>query len=137
MPHDKVRHKVFKYVLTVVDVASRFKEAQPLASKNSDEVARAFEKIYRRRPLKWPKLLQVDPGREFMGAVSRVMESHGTTIRRGHPEVHRDQVIVERFSRTLAKQLFGHQYAIEMDLPEGQRSVVWVQRLPEVVGCSR
>ena len=30
MPHDKVGCKVFKYVLTVVDVPSRFKEAKPL-----------------------------------------------------------------------------------------------------------
>ena len=90
MPHDKDGRKVFKYALTVVDVASRFKEAEPLTSKNSDEVARALEKIYKRGHLKWPKLLQVDPGREFMGAVTRMMESRGTTIRLGHPEVHRD-----------------------------------------------
>ena len=98
MPHDKVGRKVFKYVLTVVDVASPFKEAEPFTSKNSDEVAWAFEKIYKRGPLKWPNLLQVDPGREFMGAVSRVMESHETIIWRGHVEVHRDQAIAERFN---------------------------------------
>jgi len=44
MPHDKLPrgHKVFKYALTVIDVASRYKEAEPLTSKNSDEVAKAF-----------------------------------------------------------------------------------------------
>ena len=47
LPHDKLPrgHKVFKYVLSVVDVASRFKEAKPLTSKNSDQVALAFQKI--------------------------------------------------------------------------------------------
>ena len=63
------------------------------------------------------------------------MKSRGTTIRRGHPEVHRDQAIVERFNSTLAERLFGHQYAFEMRLPEGQRSVVWVKRLPAVVAA--
>ena len=53
MPHDKVGREVLKYALTVVDMASRFKEAEPLTSKNSDEVARAFETIYKRGPLKW------------------------------------------------------------------------------------
>jgi len=38
LPHDKLPRgrKVFKYVLTVVDVASRYKEAEPLTSKSSD-----------------------------------------------------------------------------------------------------
>ena len=61
------------------------------------------------------------------------MENHKTFIRRGRTEIHRDQAIVERFNRTLAERLFGHQYAAEMRLPEGQRSTAWVKRLPEVV----
>lgn len=66
--------KTYKYALTVVDVASRFKEAEPLTSKDSAEVARCFQKIYKRGPLRWPQLLQVDPGSEFMGAVTKEME---------------------------------------------------------------
>jgi len=31
--------------------------------------------------------------------------------------------------------LFGHQYAVEMLLPEGQRSTAWVKSLPEVVSA--
>ena len=135
LPHDKVGRSTYKYALTVVDVASRFNEAQPLTSKDSTEVAEAFKTIYARGPLKWPQMLQVDPGREFMGAVTKEMENHKTSIRRGHPEIHRDQAIVERFNRTLAKRLFGHQYAVEMRLPEGQRSRVWVKRLPAVISA--
>ena len=80
-------------------------------------------------------MLQVDPGREFMGAVTKEMEKHKTYIRRGRVDIHRDQAIVERFNRTLAERLFGHQYAVEMRLPEGQRSTAWVKRLPEVVSA--
>ena len=135
LPHDKVGRSTYKYALTVVDVASRFKEAQPLTSKNSDEVAKAFKTIYTRGPLKWPQILQVDPGREFMGAVTKEMENHKTSIRRGRPEIHRDQAIVERFNRTLAERLFGYQYAVEMRSNEGQRSTEWVKRLPSVVSA--
>ena len=137
LPHDKLPHgrKVFKYALTVADVASRHKEAEPLTSKSSDEVAQAFQKIYKRSPLKWPQMLQVDPGREFMGAVTKEMENHETFIRRGRTEIHRDQAIVERFNRTLAERLFVHQYAVEMRLPSGQRSSAWVKRLPKVVSA--
>ena len=137
LPHDKLPRgkKIYKYALTVVDIASRYKEAEPLTSKNSDEVAKAFQSIYRRSPLTWPNMLQVDPGREFMGAVTKEMEKHKTYIRRGRTEIHRDQAIVERFNRTLAERLFGHQYAVEMLLPESKRSTEWVKRLPDVVGA--
>ena len=142
LPHDKLPHgkKVYKYALTVVDVASRYKAAEPLTLKESDEVSRGFAKIYRHGPLKWPQLLQVDPGREFMGAVTKAMENNKTAIRRGRTEIHRDQAIAERFNRTLAERLFGHQYAVEMNTNSdmaklGSRSTAWVKRLPAVVSA--
>ena len=70
-----------------------------------------------------------------MGAVTNEMEKHKMQIRRGRVEIHRDQAIVERFNRTLAERLFGHQYAVEIRLPEGQRSTAWVQRLPAVLAA--
>ena len=96
LPHDKLPRgrKIFKYALTVVDVASRFKAAEPLTSKDSSEVSKAFQKTYK-GPLKWPKILQIDPERDFMGGVSREMAKHETRIRRGYVNVHRDQEIVE------------------------------------------
>ena len=80
-------------------------------------------------------MLQVDPGRKFTGGVTKEMEKHKTYIRRGRTEIHRDQAIVERFNRTLAERLFGHQYAVEMLLHEGKRSTKWVKRLPDVVSA--
>ena len=138
LPHDKLPHgkKVYKYALTVVGVASRYKAAEPLTSKESDEVSKAFQRIYKPGPLKWPQLLQVDPGREFMGSVTKVMQNNKTAIRRGRTEIHRDQAIMERFNRTLAERLFGYQYAVEMNMKNSnKRSTEWVKRLPEVVSA--
>ena len=120
LPHDKLprRRKVFKYALTVVDVASRYKDAEPLTSKDSTEVSKAFQSIYKRGPLLWPQLLQVDPGREFM------LAKHDVSVRRGRVDIHRDQGIVERFNCTLAERLFGYQYGVEMQLPNDKRSTV-------------
>ena len=42
LPHDKIRQKTYKYALTVVDVASRYKAAEPLATKEAKEVADAL-----------------------------------------------------------------------------------------------
>ena len=136
LPHDRPlrSRKTYKYALTVVDVASRYKEAEPLASKESAEVATAFSTIYKRSRLKWPKLLQVDPGREFMGAANKVMKAHNVKIRRGENALHRSQAIVERFNRTLAEKLFGHQYAQEyLAASSNARSREWVARLPDVI----
>jgi transposase InsO family protein len=115
LPHDRVGRRTYKYALTVVDVASRYKAAEPLASKEAKVVADALTRIYKRGPLKWPKLLQVDPGLEFMGAVSLLMAKHGVEVGRGRVDIHRDQGIVERFNRTLAERLFGQQYAQELE----------------------
>ena len=42
------------------------------------------------------ELLQVDPGREFMGAVNQLLSKHNVEVRRGRVDIHRDQAIVER-----------------------------------------
>ena len=136
LPHDKLPRgkKIFKYALTVVDVASRFKAAEPLTSKDSSEVSKAFRKNCK-GPLKWPKIFQVDPGRELMGAVTEEMKKDDVRIRRGNVNVHRDQGIVERFNRSLSERLFSFQYSQEMNMKSGERSTEWVKRLPEVVSA--
>ena len=91
LPYDTIKvgrtNKTYKYTLSLVDVGTRYKEAEPLTSKDSKEVAKAFEKIYSRH-LKYSKLLQVDPGREFMGVVTQLMDKHNVRIRRGRTEMH-------------------------------------------------
>ena len=134
LPHDKVRRKTYRYALTVVDIASRYKDAEPLSSKDSGEVAEALSKIYK-RVLKWPKLLQVDAGTEFMGVVTKTLKDKHTTIRRAEAEYHRGQSIVERFNKTLAERLFGYQYWKELEDPSGPRNREWTQRLPQVIAA--
>ena len=118
LPHDRVgssrKAKTFRYALTIVDVASCYKEAELLTEKSAVKVAKALSRVYKRGPLTWPRLIQVDPGREFMGAVNPLLAKHNVQVRHGRVDLHRDQAIVERFNRTLAERLFGHQYAQEM-----------------------
>ena len=130
LPHDKVGRKTYRYALVVIDVASRYKDAEALTSKESQEVAKAFEKIYKRK-LKWPKRIIIDPGKEFMGYVTKLMERHNVKIQRSEAGNHRAQAFVERANRTLGERLFSHQYSQEM-VSEG-RSRVWVNRLPSVM----
>jgi len=43
-----------------------------------------------------------------------MLAKQNVQVRRGRVDLHRDQGIVERFNRTLAERLLGHQYAQEM-----------------------
>ena len=43
LPHDRYEKKTNKYALNIVDVASRYKGAYQLATKNSKKVAQAFQ----------------------------------------------------------------------------------------------
>ena len=79
--------------------------------------------------------MQVDPGREFLGAFSEIMKENGIKIWRGRVDIHRDRAIVEPFNGTLAERPFRHQYVVEMKLAEGQRATKWVVRLPAVVSA--
>ena len=79
LPHDTVRRKTFKYALVVIDAASQYKDAEPLTSKESSEVAKSFEKIYSRK-LKWPARIIIDPGKEYMGHVTSLMKRHNVII---------------------------------------------------------
>ena len=131
LPRDKYKRKVYKYALQVVDLATRFKASRPLVTKSSSEVLSAFEQIYNNTPLTWPKLLQVDPGTEFKGVVTSAFTKHGTEIRRGVTNLHRNQAVVERFNRTLSERVFAWQYDKEMKT--GERCREWVKIIDKIV----
>ena len=80
LPHDNG----FKYVLAVVDVATRCKTAVPLVNKTSKTVADAFRSIYDTGLLKPPTQLSVDEGKEFFKDVTTYFKSKGTNIYRSH-----------------------------------------------------
>ena len=44
LPWDTVNRKTYKYALTVVDVASRFKQAEALITKSADAVTEAIKR---------------------------------------------------------------------------------------------
>ena len=114
----------------MVDIASRYKDAEALSSKESSEVAKAFQKIYSRK-FYWPEVLMTDPGKEFFGGVTTLMNKHKVKFQRSEARNHRAQSLVERANRTLSERLFSHQYVQEM-ITEG-RSVEWVKRLPALI----
>ena len=132
LPHDKFKKKTYKYALNIMDVASRYKGSYQSTTKNSKEVAQAFQWIYENTPLTYPKTLIVDDGKEFYGDTTKLMEKHDVMIQRGDPSQHQSQGIVKRFNRMLADRLLSCQYHKELEDPlKSNRE--WVSRLQNVV----
>jgi hypothetical protein len=125
LPHDNK----YKYALTVIDIASRYKEAQPLKTKKADEVSKAIDKIYDRSPLNFPETIMADKGHKFMGQFITLMKDNNVQIKRS---LNKKRVaFVERFNRTLSEKLFAHQYAEE--IKTSKTNTEWVYRLPGVI----
>ena len=134
LPHDKLKKKTYKYAINIVDVASRYKGSYQLTTKNAKEVAQAFQWIYENTPLKYPKTLIVDDGKEFYRDTTKLMEKHDVMIQRGDPSQHCSQGIVEKFNRTLADRLFSYQYHKELEDPlKSNRE--WVSGLQNLVSA--
>lgn len=96
----------YGYILTIIDVFSRFAFAAALKKKTAGEVATAFKKILKmskRRPLK----LHTDFGGEFYGKPFKNFLRENKII---HYSTHSDTkaAVVERLNRTLKGRMFKY-----------------------------
>ena len=133
LPHDTVYGNTYKYVLCVIDVASRYKTARPLKTKKASEVSDMLEDIYKKGPLKYPETFQCDNGSEFKGDVTKLLEKHNVKINRATTKYHhRFTAFVERMNRTLAERLFKIQDAQELNNPK-KDSKTWVKHLQNII----
>ena len=123
MPHNLFEGNTYKYILTGIDVASRYKVARPLMTKKSNEVAFVLQGIYKKGSvLKYPKTFQCDNGSEFKNEVTKLLEKHNVEIRRATTKYkHTHTAFVEAFNKEFAKLLFK-----PMDAPELQALNQWM-----------
>ena len=132
MPHNLFEGNTYKYILTGIDVASRYKV--PLRIKKSSEVAFVLEAIYKKGGVfKYPKTFQCDNGSEFKNEVTKLLEKHNVEIRRATTKYkHTHTAFVEAFNKELAKLLFKPMDAQELQDPE-KVSTIWVKNLSKIV----
>ena len=81
MPSDTLYGNKYKYILAGIDVASRFKIARLLRTKQARDVAEIIADIYKVGPLTFPKIFQCDNGSEFKGEVTKMLEKNEVKIR--------------------------------------------------------
>ena len=121
-------------MLTGVDVASRYKVARPLKTKEASEVAFVLEAIYKKGGVfKYPKVFRCDNGPEFKSDVTKLLEKHNVDIRRTTTKSkHTHTAFVEAFNEELAKLLFKPMDAQELQNPE-KVSTIWVKNVSSTV----
>ena len=109
MPHNVFEGNMSKYILSGVDVASRYKVAKPLTTKKSSEVAFLLGAIYKKKGglFKYPKVFQIDNGSEFKGEVTKLLEKHNVDIREATTKYrHTHTASVESCNNVLEHLLF-------------------------------
>ena len=95
----------YRYILTCIDILSKYAWAVPIKSKTSFNVIKAFEKIFQegRTPIK----LQSDGGREFNNSTFKdYMDKKGVHYFTTKNETKCS--IVERFNRTLKTKMWKY-----------------------------
>jgi len=94
------QNKGFKYLLTVIDLFSKFAWAIPLKTKTGKEMIASFLKLLRHRK---PNKLWTDAGKEFVNMeFKKFLTGNGIELYQTYNEGK--AVVVERFNRTLKEK---------------------------------
>lgn len=75
----------FKYLLVVVDVATRRADVEPLKDITTKDTMEGIKKIYKRKILNKPNMIQVDNGGEFKGDFLKWFNDNDIIVRYGRP----------------------------------------------------
>ena len=97
MPHNFFEGNTYKYLLSGVDVASRYRVAEPLTTKKSSEGRFVLGAIYKKGGLfKYLEVFQCDNASEFKVEVTKLLEKHNLDIRRATSKYkHTHMAVVE------------------------------------------
>ena len=111
----------YNYILTVIDILSKYAWAIPIKRKTGDFVTEALEKVFKDRK---PKLLQTDHGTEFINKrTQNLLKSLDIEWFESFNETKAQ--IVERFNRTLKDRMY--RYFTANDTKR------WISVLPDLV----
>ena len=114
-------------------MASRYKVARTLRTKQAAEVGEMIADIYKVGPLTYLKIFQYDNGSQFKGDVTKMLQKHEVKIRRVTTKYkHTHTAFIEALNKILAEQLFKVQDAQELNNPE-RVSSAWVKHLHVLV----
>ena len=101
-------NKGVRYLLTCIDVFSKFAWAIPCKAKSATEMVTAFRQLFKEAHPRRPSRLQTDKGKEFLN--SQVQTLLRDTYQIAHFYSWSDQkaAVVERFNRTLKSHMWRY-----------------------------
>ena len=128
MPSDRLYRNKCKYILSETDVASRYKVARPLRTKQMRDIAKMIADVHKVGPLTYPKIFQCEYGSEFKAEVTKMLEKRRVMIQCITKYEHMHMAFLEALNKLLAENLFKVQDAQELnDLKKV--SSTWVKHL--------
>jgi hypothetical protein len=117
----------YNWILTYVDLFSKFAQARPMKSKHVKNVMAAMDDIFKDIPASYrPRTIQADNGSEFKTQFEKHMKSK-YTIRVIHSQAYNpsSQGAVERFNKTIKSMIY--QFMTRFD------SKRWIDLLPSLI----
>ena len=113
-----------RYVLTVIDVFSKYAWSVPVKTKDGKSVRDAFKSVLRSADPRKPERLQTDKGKEFFNReFTALMTQNG--IHHFASESFQKAAVVERFNRTLKTRIWTYLSA--------KRTKKWINALPAIL----
>ena len=113
-----------RYLLTVIDVFSKFAWVVPVKSKDAPAVTAAFRQVLDGAAPRRPRRLQTDKGKEFFNtSFTNLMKRHG--IQHFASDSDQKAAVVERFNRTIKTRLWTYM--------SDRGSVRWLDVLQQLV----
>jgi Integrase core domain len=104
MRHFANHNKGFKYLLTVIDIFSKYAWAVPLKTKTGQEQIQSFQKLMKERK---PTKLWTDAGREFINKeFKKFLTDNKIELYQTYNEGK--AVVIERFNRTLKEKMWRY-----------------------------
>jgi len=115
-----------RYLLTVIDVFSKFAWVAPVKSKDASAISLAFKEVLEEAAPRRPRRLQTDKGKEFFNSsFAALMRRH--SIQHFASDSDQKAAVVERFNRTIKTRLWTYM--------SDRGSVRWLDVLSNLVNA--
>src|ERR1700755_1427738 len=117
----KNQNKNINYILTIIDIFSKYVWAIPIKQKTGNDISKAFEYIFKERI---PRKIHTDKGIEFINKPTQeLFKKH--KIHWFATENEKKAQVVERFNRTLKSKMW--KYFTQ------NKTKKWIDILPDLV----
>ena len=119
MPSDMLYGNKYKYILSGLDVASRYIVARPVRTKQPADVADMIADIYKVGSLTYPEVFQCANRSDFKAEVTKMLQKRGVKIQRITTKYkYMHTAFIEALNKLLAENLFKVQDTQKLNDPE-------------------